>query len=65
MPTIDPFGLCAEPSSENKTSRATKNNSNWWSKASKKATPALKKAGSSLKSMFIGDTKSEMIHNAL
>ncbi len=62
---IAPCGLCAEPSSKNKTSKAVKNNSNWWSKASKKATPALKKAGSSLKSMFIGDTKSEMIHNAL
>ncbi|MCR5607526.1 MAG: hypothetical protein K6G26_00500, partial [Lachnospiraceae bacterium] len=62
---IDPFGLCAEPSSKNKTSKAAKNNSSWLKKASKKAAPALKKVGSSLKSMFIGDTKSEMIHNAL
>ncbi|MCR5608939.1 MAG: DUF1906 domain-containing protein [Lachnospiraceae bacterium] len=62
---IDPFGLCAEPSSKNKTSKASKNNSSWWKKVTKKATPALKKVGSSLKSTFIGDTKSEMIHNAL
>ncbi|MCR5609414.1 MAG: hypothetical protein K6G26_10155 [Lachnospiraceae bacterium] len=33
---IAPFGLCAEPSSKNKTSKAVKNNSNWWSKASNK-----------------------------